>query len=194
MKRFLTSFAVLTLALGLRAEVQAYKIDPVHSTVNFTLRHVVSRFTGSFTQVSGTISFDADAPEKSSVEAAVEIGSVNTANETRNGHLLDPDRNFFAVAKYPTSTFKSKSWKKTGENSFDVTGDLTINGVTKEVVLKTTLLGTTPGQGGATVSGWEATTVINKNDFGVTGPTMLGKTLGEEVTLTLGVEASAKKA
>lgn len=185
-----TSLLLVTALLGLAGTAFAadtYKIDPVHSSVSFSLRHAVSKFTGSFTQLNGTVTYDAADISKNSVEATVTIGSINSGNEKRNAHLLSPD--FFDSAKFGTATFKSTKWVKTGADTFDVTGDLTIKGVTKPTVLKVTLLGTGPGMGGSTVSGWEATTVINKADFGVNGPAMLGKLLGDDVTITLGVEA-----
>ncbi len=190
MKKLLALFVVLSFALASRAEVVAYKIDSVHSSAGFTLRHMVSKFSSSFTKVSGTVNFDAAAPEKSSVEATVEIASVSTANEKRDNHIKSPD--FFDAAKFPTATFKSKSWKKTGENTFAVTGDLTIKDVTKEVVLNAELLGTGPGMGGSTVTGWEAKTTLKKSDFGLAGPAMLGKVLGDDVAVTLSVEAGHK--
>lgn len=189
MKRLLLLLSALAAATALSAET--YTIDPVHSSVGFSLRHLVSKFSSSFTKVTGTVNYDAAAPEKSSVEATIEIASVNTANEKRNAHVLSPD--FFDAAKFPTASFKSKSWKKVGEDAFEVTGDLTIKDVTKEIVLHATLLGSGPGMGGATVTGWEATTKLNKSDFGVNGPAMLGKALGDEVALTIGIEAGHKK-
>jgi len=190
MKRLLTLTALLTLTLAARAEVVAYKIDSVHSSVGFTLRHMVSKFTSSFTKVTGTVNYDAAAPEASSVEATVEIGSVSTASERRDTHIKSPD--FFDAAKFPNATFKSKSWKKTGESTYAVTGDLTIKDVTKEVVLSTELLGSGPGMGGATITGWEAKTTIKKSDFGLAGPAMLGKVLGDDVALTISIEAGHK--
>jgi polyisoprenoid-binding protein YceI len=190
MKKLLALSAVLSIALAARAEVVAYKIDSVHSSVGFTVRHMVSKFSSSFTKVSGTVHFDAAAPEMSSVEATVEIGSVSTANDRRDTHIKSPD--FFDAAKFPLATFKSKSWKKTGESTFAVTGDLTIKDVTKEVVLNAELLGTGPGMGGSTVTGWEAKTTIKKSDFGLAGPAMMGKVLGDDVALTLSVEAGYK--
>ena len=190
MKRLLLLLTALASAAALSAET--YTIDSVHSSVGFSLRHIVSKFSSNFTKVSGTVTFDAAAPEKSSVEATVEIASINTANEKRNAHVLSGD--FFDAAKFPSATFKSKSWKKTGADTFDVTGDLTIKDVTKEVVLHATLLGSGPGMGGAMVTGWEATTKINKSDFGLAGPAMLSKALGDEVSLTIGVEAGYKPA
>ncbi|HEX7632449.1 MAG TPA: YceI family protein [Lacunisphaera sp.] len=190
MKRLLFVLSALAATASLSAEI--YTIDPVHSALRFSLRHLVSKFTGSFTKVTGTVNYDAAAPEKSSVEATIAINSVNTADDKRNGHLMSPD--FFDVAKFPSATFKSKSWKKTGENTFDVTGDLTIKDVTKEVVLHAELLGTGPGMGGSTVTGWAITTQLKKSDFGLTGPAMLGKVLGDDVGIDISVEAGYKPA
>jgi polyisoprenoid-binding protein YceI len=184
--------SLLSLALAGAASAETYTIDSVHSSVGFSLRHLVSKFSSSFTKVSGAINYDAANPEASSVEATVDIGSISTANEKRDNHVKSPD--FLDFAKFPAATFKSKSWKKTGEGTFDVTGDLTIKDVTKEVVLKATLLGSGPGMGGATVTGWEATTTIKKSEFGVAGPAMLSKALGDDVALTINIEAGYKPA
>ena len=192
MKKLLALFAVLALAVSSRAEVETYKIDSVHSSVGFSLRHLVSKFSSSFTKVSGTIAYDAAAPEKSTVEATVEIGSVSTANEKRDTHIKSAD--FFDAAKFPSASFKSTAWKKTGTDTYAVSGDLTIKDVTKPVVLKVVLLGAGPGMGGATLSGWEATLTIKKSEFGVTGPAMLSKALGDDVALTINIEAGYKKA
>ena len=189
MKRFIALFTLVTAAASLSAET--YTIDPVHSSVGFSLRHLVSKFTSSFTKVTGAINYDAAKPEASTVEATIAIDSVATANEKRDAHLKSPD--FFDTAKYPTASFKSKSWKKTGENTFDVTGDLTIKEVTKEIVLKTTLVGTGPGMGGATLTGWEGTTTLKRTDFGV-GLEKFLPVLGEDVTITVGIEAGHKPA
>ncbi|MDD3180344.1 MAG: YceI family protein [Opitutaceae bacterium] len=187
-------FALLPM-LGLlapaRAAVETYAIDPVHSSVGFSIRHFVSKVPGSFTKSSGTIVVDRDNPEKNSVEATIDIGSVSTANEKRDTHLKSPD--FFDAARFPTMTFKSKSWERTGEDSFDVTGDLTIKDVTKEVVLRVKSLGFGPGMQGTMLSGWEATTILSKSAFNITGPAMLGTALGDEVAVTISVEASLKK-
>jgi polyisoprenoid-binding protein YceI len=188
---FLTLAALATAAFqSASAAVETYTIDPVHSSVAFSVRHFVSKVPGSFTKFSGTITVDRANLEKSSVEATIDVASVSTANEKRDAHLQTPD--FFDAAKFATATFKSKAWKKTGEDSFDVTGDLTIKGVTKEIVLKTKLLGFGPGMQGAQLSGWEATVTLKKADFGVNGPAMLGKALGDDVTITIGIEADLK--
>ena len=184
-------FLLSALVASVRADVETYAIDPVHSSVAFSVRHFVSKVPGSFTKFAGTITVDRANLENSSVQATIDVGSVSTANEKRDGHLKTPD--FFDFAKFPTMTFKSKAWKKTGEDTFAVTGDLTIKDVTKEVVLSVKLLGFGPGMQGAMLSGWEATTTLNKADFGVNGPAMLGKALGNDVAITIGIEADLKK-
>ena len=190
MKRLHT--LLLASAAVLSAQAETYTIDSVHSSAGFSLRHLVSKFSSSFTKVSGTVNYDAAKPEASSVEATVEIASVATANEKRDNHIKSPD--FFDAAKFPTASFKSTSWKKTGDNTFDVTGNLTIKDVTKQIVIKTTLVGSGPGMGGATLTGWEATTTIKKSDYGLAGPAMLSSVLGDDVALTISVEAGHKPA
>ena len=185
-KLALSAGLLLGVASFASAAVETYVIDSVHSSVGFSIRHFVSKVPGSFSKLSGTITVDRENLENSSVEAVVDITSVNTANEKRDTHLKSPD--FFDAAKYATSTFKSTGWKKTGEDTFEITGDLTLHGVTREVVLETTLLGFGPGGRGAQLSGWEGTTKIKKSDFGINSPPMLG----DDVTITLNIEAVLK--
>jgi polyisoprenoid-binding protein YceI len=187
--------ALSALALGFvsaaSAAVETYVIDPAHSSVGFSIRHVFSQVPGAFTQFTGTLTIDRDNLENSKVETVIQVGSVSTANEKRDAHLKTPD--FFDAAKFGAITFTSKSWKKTGETTYDVTGDLTIKDVTKEVVLKVTSLGFGPGMMGKPVSGWSATTTLNRSDFGVNGPAMLGKAVGNEVTVSISIEADIKE-
>ncbi len=192
MKRLIALLALLGLLVTARAEVETYSIDPVHSSAGFSVRHMLSKFSSSFTKTTGTITVDRANLENSSVEASIAVASLSTANADRDKDLLSPS--YFDGVKFPAMTFKSKSWKKTGENTFDVTGDLTIKDVTKEVVLKVTSLGFGPGMRPNTfLSGWEATTVLKKSDFGVNGPAMIGKVLGDEVTVDISIEAGYKK-
>jgi len=190
--RLLLALAIMATAAfqTASAAVETYAIDPVHSSVAFSIRHFVSKVPGSFTKFSGTIVVDRANLEKSSVEATVDVSSISTANEKRDAHLSSPD--FFDTAKFGTATFKSKSWKKTGDDSFDITGNLTLHGVTKEIVLKAKLLAFGPGMQGAQLSGWEATVTLSKADFGVNGPAMLGKALGDDVTINIALEADLK--
>ncbi len=185
-----TAFALGLSSIPARA-AETYVIDNVHSSVAFSIRHFVSKVPGKFNQFTGTISFDAANPAASSVEATIQIASIDTANQKRDDHLRNAD--FFDAPKFPAMKFKSRTWKKTGENTFDVIGDLTLKDVTKEVTLKVTSLGFGPGMGGAQLSGWEATTKINKRDFNVKGPAMLEAALGDEIAITINIEAALKK-
>jgi polyisoprenoid-binding protein YceI len=182
--------AAAGLASAASAAVETYAIDPVHSHVGFKIRHFVSNVPGAFTKFSGTILVDRDNLENSSVEAVIDVGSLDTFNDHRDADLKSPS--YFDSNTFGSITFKSTSWKKTGDDTFDVTGNLTIKGTTKEVVLKVTLLAFGPGMKGAMLSGWEASTTINRLDFGVTGPAMLGKAIGDEVTISIGIEADLK--
>jgi polyisoprenoid-binding protein YceI len=174
------------------AAAETFVADPAHSSVNFSIRHIFTKVPGRFNDFTASIVVDRDHLENSSAEATINIASVKTEAPDRDAHLQKPE--FFDAAKYPTMTFKSKAWKKTGEDTFDVTGDLTIKGVTKEVVLKVKSLGFGPGMTpGSVLSGWEGTTTVNRRDFGVDGPAMLGKAVGDEVTITINVEAGLKK-
>jgi polyisoprenoid-binding protein YceI len=189
------TLALLAIAAGLTsaasAAVETYAIDPVHSSVGFSIRHFVSKVPGAFTKFSGTILVDRDNLENSSVQATIDVGSINTFNDHRDGDLKSP--NYFDAAQFATMTFKSTSWKKTGDSTFDVTGDLTIHGVTKPVVLKVTLLAFGPGMRGAQLSGWEAETSIKRTDFGVNGPPGASAILGDDVAISISVEADLKK-
>lgn len=193
MKRILLSLVTLSLALSAQAAVETYKIDPTHSSVSFRIRHILTKIPGEFTKFQGTVLVDRENLEKSSTDATIDVTSVNTRDEKRDTHLKSPD--FFQAEKFPTISFKSKNWKKTGENTFDVTGDLTIKGVTKEVVLKTKSLGFSPGmRPGSSVSGWEGTTTVTRKDYGMvlTNP-MMEKAIGEDVDVTITVEAGLEK-
>ena len=156
----------------------------MHSSVGFTIRHFFTTVPGTFTKFSGTIVVDRANLENSTVEAKIEVASVDTRNGMRDDDLRSDK--FFSAVKLPAITFKSTSWKKTGEDTFDVTGNLTIRDVTKEVVLKTKSLGFGPGMKGAMLSGWEASTTLNRNDFGITA---YPKVLGDDVAVTITIEA-----
>ncbi|HUR59106.1 MAG TPA: YceI family protein [Opitutaceae bacterium] len=178
------------LAFSVRASAatETYVPDPAHSSIGFSIRHFFTKVPGSFTKYTATILVDRENLEKSSAEATITVASVSTGQPKRDTHLQQPE--FFDAAKFPTITFKSKAWKKTGENAYDVTGDLTIKGVTKEVILKVSALGFGPGMQGAMLSGWEATTKVNRQDFGVSA---FKGAVGDEVDITINVEAQLKK-
>lgn len=191
MKTFLSALVLAATAACIQAATETYKIDPVHSSVGFTATHIISKVPGQFTDFEGTLTVDRDNLEASSAQATIRVASVDTRNAKRDGHLKSPD--FFDAEKNPTMTFKSTSWKKTGENTFDVAGDLTIKGMTKPVVLKTKLIGFAPGMNGAQLSAWEASTSIKRDDFGMHLKPMLEKIVGENIDIAITVEAQLQK-
>ena len=192
MKRLIPLLAFGSALFGLFASAQAavenYKIDPVHSSVGFKIRHFFTTVPGFFTKFSGTIAVDRDQLENSVIDARIEVASVDTRVEARDKDLRSDQ--FFDVVKFPAITFKSKTWKKTGEDTFDVTGDLTIRDITKEIVLQVKSLGFGPGMKGAMLSGWEATTTVNRDDFGIA---KYPKILGNDVPVAITVEADQQK-
>jgi polyisoprenoid-binding protein YceI len=188
--------AAVALAVGagaMGAQTKDWKIDPAHSEADFSIKHMsISTVHGSFRGVSGVIKYDPADVAKSGVEATIEVSSVDTGVAPRDNHLKSPD--FFDTAKFPTMTFKSTSVKKEGDH-YDVTGDLTLHGVTKSVVLKMDDPGKQEtGMDGKSVHrGFSATTTINRKDFGLTwnGTLKSGDAvLGDEVKIELDVEAT----
>ena len=167
------------------AEVETYEIDPVHSSVKFSIRHFVAKTTGKFNQFEGTIRVDREDWSKSSVNATINVVSVDTANETRDEHLQEDE--YFDSAEYPQITFQSTKWEPAGEeNTFKVTGDLTMLGSTKEVVLEAKILGFGPGMDGAYLSGWEVTTQLDRTEWGIFGGQ---PAVGTEVDVMINIEA-----
>ena len=145
-----------------------YKIDPAHSSAQFTVRHMmITNVRGGFRSVQGTVVNDSANPADSSIEAVIDPGTISTLDEQRDGHLKSAD--FLDVDKYPTITFKSTKVTPAGEGEWKVTGNLTIHGVTNEVVLNVegpTAEGKDPF--GNTRVGASASTKIKRSDFGLT--------------------------
>jgi len=168
-----------------------WNIDPIHSTAEFKVKHMmISNVKGQFTGVSGVLSLDETDLTKSRVEATIDAASINTRDAQRNGHLKSAD--FFDVEKFPTLSFKSTRVQNAGDGELKVSGDLTIHGVTRNVVF--TVEGPTPptkDPWGNTRVGLSATTKINRKDFGLTWNAALetgGILVGDDVTITLDVE------
>ncbi len=184
--------AALFVAMSASAEVASYKIDKAHSEADFTIRHMaISNVHGRFGNIEGTVNFDPSDITKSSVEATIDVSTVDTGVAQRDTHLKSGD--FFDVAKYPTMTFKSKSVKADGAG-FDLTGDLTMHGVTKTVVLKVDAPSKeqTGMDGKSKARGFEATTTINRKDFGLNwnGTLKSGDAaLGDDVKIDISIEA-----
>ena len=192
MKRSILSLVICVLALGslssAQAAVETYSIDPVHTWVGFSIAHFFTKVPGYFSKVKGTIVVDRDHLENSTVEAVIEVASITTNTKMRDDDLRST--NFFAAAQFPSMTFKSKSWKNTGDNTYDVTGVLTMKNVAKEVVLKVKSLGFGPGMNGAAISGWEATLTLDRRDFDITADQ---GAVGNKVDVLINVEADLSK-
>jgi polyisoprenoid-binding protein YceI len=192
MKRLIFSLVIVTLAFGsltsAKAAIETYNIDPVHTWVGFSVAHFFTKVPGYFSKVKGTIVVDRDHLENSTVEAVIQVASITTNTKMRDEDLRST--NFFAAAQFPTMTFKSKSWKSTGDNNYAVTGVLTMKNVAKEVMLKVTSLGFGPGMKGAAISGWEASLTLDRRDFDITADQGL---IGNNVDVLINVEADLNK-
>jgi polyisoprenoid-binding protein YceI len=188
-------FFIAVFALGIFAATglaqEKYDIDPVHSNIGFTVRHmVVAKVSGSFKEFSGTIIYDEKDIGKSSVKAAIKTASINTQNERRDNHLRSAD--FFDAENHPEITFVSKKITKSN-GGFVAVGDLTIRGLTKEVELPFTILGTQKTQRG-TLLGVEANITVNRFDYDVKWDRALDDgnlVVGKDVNINLTVEALA---
>ncbi|MBO0881105.1 MAG: YceI family protein [Mycobacterium sp.] len=165
-----------------------WAIDPVHSSVNFSVRHLmVGKIYGRFDQFSGTIAITEDGTP--SVTAEVDVNSIDTGNEQRDAHVKAPD--FFDVAQFPAAKFVSGALRAHGD-AYVLEGDFTLKGVTKPVVMTLEFNGVNPGMGRGEVAGFEASVVLSRKDFGVGAELPLdggGTMLGDKVTITLALEA-----
>jgi polyisoprenoid-binding protein YceI len=183
MKRLLV-LAILGCASFCAAETQTWQIDPNHSSSQFSVRHLgISTVHGVFQKTTGTVSYDPADPSKTQIDATIDVSSVDTRVQRRDDDLRSP--HFFDAAKYPTITFKSKRTEAAGPGKLKVTGDLTIHGVTKEVVLDVDGPSAPVNAMGGVRVGAEATTKVNRQDFGISGAPGI---VGDEVSITLDVE------
>jgi polyisoprenoid-binding protein YceI len=165
----------------------SFKVDPVHSAVLFKILHMgASNVWGRFNGFSGSMTLDEANPTGSALNFEVKSESVDTNNEKRDQHLKGPD--FFNAKQFPAISYKGKGVKKSGEGSYEASGDLTLHGVTKPLTLKVEKVGTGKGPGGP-VTGFETTFTIKRSDFGL-GATFKPPMLGDEVTITASVECS----
>ncbi|BBY31305.1 YceI family protein [Mycolicibacterium sediminis] len=178
----------MTAAVATDLTAGTWAIDPVHSSVSFSVRHlVVSKVRGTFQNFSGAIVVAEDGTP--SVTAEIAVDSVFTGNEQRDEHLKAAD--FFDVANHPTATFASTGVRADGD-AYVLTGDFTLKGVTKSIDLTLDYNGVNPGMGHGAVAGFEASVVINRKDFGVDIDMPLetgGAVVGDKVTITLEIEA-----
>lgn len=184
--RHCLTVAVFAAVLSVPAFAAAgtYQIDPNHSTAQFVVRHLgISNVQGDFTKVSGTVVLDDEDISKSTVNAAIDVSSVDTRVQSRDNDLKSP--NFFDVAKYPTMTFTSTKIWSTGNGTAKMTGNLTIHGITKEVTFDVTGPTAPINAMGGMRRGVEATMKISRKDFGITADAGF---VGDEISITIDAE------
>ena len=180
-----------TTATATSQDTTQWQIDPVHSAAHFSVRHLmISNVRGEFSKLSGSAAIHTADPTKAKVEVTIEAASVNTREPQRDEHLRSSD--FFDVAKYPTITFRSTRVEAHGADNFKLAGDLTIHGVTKEVILD--VEGPTPSvkdPWGNIRAGVTATAKINRKDFGLVWNAVTeagGVVVGDEIKITIEAE------
>lgn len=193
MMRFKVAVAVVCLSFAsLAFAAEDYKIDPAHSSANFSVRHMmVSTVTGRFAGgLSGTIHFDDKDPSKSSVKATIKVASVNTDNESRDKDLRGP--NFFDADKYPEITFESQRVEKRGD-TYVAIGNFTMKGVTKQIELPFAIGGRINDGKGHGRIGVQSSTTLNRQDYGLSWNRTVeggGVVVGNEVKIDLNVEGT----
>ena len=183
-----------TLAASAAFSQDVYNVDKTHSEVTFRVRHFVSKVSGRFDDFSGTITVVPGKPAASSVEFAIKAASINTANPGRDNHLKSAD--FFDVEKQPEITFKSTKIAPVDADTFNVTGIFTMHGVARELTIPVEFGGTVTDSRGTEKAGFSLATKINRKDYGIVWNQTLdsgGVMLGDEVEITVNIEANKKK-
>jgi polyisoprenoid-binding protein YceI len=176
---------------AVRPKITTWNLDPVHSVAEFKVKHMmISHVKGQFTGIAGKLKLDENHIAHSSVEATIDAPSIQTRDAQRDGHLKSAD--FFDVEKFPTLSFRSLAVKPVGDDEIDLTGELTIRGVTRQVIFKVERP-SDPAKDpwGNTRLGFSATTKISRKDYGLTWNATLGTggiLVGEEVTITLDLQ------
>ena len=203
MKTRSTSPAPVRIAVALAAAValaspalaaETYQFDKSHTTVGVQVRHIFTMLGGKFQDFSGTIKVDRAKPESSSVEFTIQATTIFTNDPKRDEHLRAPD--FFDVANHPTITFKSTAVRPAGKDVYEVTGNLTMRGVTRQVTLPVTFLGEGKDPWGNEKMGFSLATSLNRKDYGINWNKALdqgGVLLGDEVKVEISVEANKLK-
>lgn len=165
-----------------------WSIDPTHSEIAFTVRHLMTRVRGTFGRFSGDVVV-AEDPTASTVSVVIETSSFDTGTADRDAHVRSDD--FLAVERYPEIRFASTGFRVTGENTFVLSGDLTVKDVTKPIELEAEFLGVSPDHYGQTRAGFEAKGRIDRTDFGVTTNIPVGDKMmiGEQVDIQISVQA-----
>jgi polyisoprenoid-binding protein YceI len=182
------SLIAFVLGITVSVEAETYSVDVTHSSVDFTIRHLVSRTKGRFGDFTGSIDYDPTNPTVR-VSGTIQVGSIDTGNERRDRHLQNAD--FFDAAKFPTITFESTG-TAIDEGVLNVTGNLTMHGVTREATLPVVVLGTgTNPRSGKAQAGFEARVTILCSEYGVNSWERFSAILGDEVEIHVLIEANA---
>ena len=179
--------AFLLLSLGAQsgfAEIETYKIDPTHSSIIFKIRHFFTPIPGRFPNFAGIIKLDREDASNNYVEATIKVAAIDTNDKKRDGHLQSED--FFQADKYPEIVYKSTRWESIEKNRYRVTGDLTMLDTTQSIVMDVRLNGSGDNGRGKFLTGWEASTSLDRTDYGIS---YMQGILGTEVQIEITVEA-----
>ena len=193
-KATITGLLILALILlasflNPAAAAETYKLDPAHTSVVFRIKHLgVAYVYGRFNGPTGSFVFDESSPAKSSIEMQVDAKNVDTAVQKRDNHLKSPD--FFNAGEHPLITFKSTSVKKSGKDSYDISGNLTLLGKTKPITVKARQTGTGKDPWGNYRRGFETSFTVNRSDFGMD---FMMKVAADDILLTVSVEGIRQK-
>lgn len=196
MKQFRNALLTLAVAAAMPLfAAETFVIDGAHSEANFKVRHMMSNVSGKFGSVAGTVNLDRANAAASSVDFTINAVSIDTNNDDRDKHLRSAD--FFDVEKFPQITFKSAKVAPTKtKDVYDVTGDLTMHGVTKRITLPVTFLGFAKDPWGVERAGFELETTLNRKDFGINWNKALdqgGYLLSDDVKVSISVETKKSK-
>ena len=189
----LGTFAIASVAM-VKIDAMSWSIDKSHSSINFEVRHFFAKVPGAFEQYDANVNFSPDNLEESSIDVVIQVPSINTKNERRDGHLQSAD--FFNAAEYPVIKFESDDIKSVGENKFVAYGTLTIKDISKDFELPFTLLGIqdNPFRENGVVAGIRSEFMLLRNDYNVgTGDWVSDAVVGDEVNVTLNLELNATK-
>lgn len=180
---------LVAMLLTVSASAEVFMVDTGHADISFSIKHMmVSNAKGQFNTFEGTLDYDIATKTLKSVEGSIEVASVDTNNDGRDKHLKNED--FFDVVKFPKITFKSTSVKRTGDNTFEVSGKLNVLGKDNDIVLPVTINGPVNGRRGGKLIGIECNTVLNRKDLGIgTAPASV---IGEKVKVSIEAEANHK--
>lgn len=189
-----TVLAVPLFAQTAAAPPEVWVVDKAHSSVSFKIRRLMTNVSGDFRDFDAVVQINRAEPARSSVELTIKAASIDTREADRDEHLRSPD--FFEVTKYPTITFKSTSVARKSESHFEVTGDLTMHGVTKRITLPVDFLGFQPDPRGNETAGFATETTLDRQNYNITwnrvldeGGVLLGDDVKVTVELTLGKKA-----